>query len=94
MPHELEGEHHPLTPEEKLRIRREAIPQKVARSMAFEGEPVTVERIRGTRPEHATRFLETTLGFPDLTDGFILGCSRWSALCPTTSSALMTRRCP
>ncbi len=35
-----------LTPEEKLRRRWEAIPQKVARSMAFEGEPVTVERIR------------------------------------------------
>ena len=35
-----------LSPEEKLRLRREAIPQKVARSMAFEGEPVTVERIR------------------------------------------------
>ncbi len=35
-----------LPPEEKLRRRWEAIPQKVARSMAFEGEPVTVERIR------------------------------------------------
>ncbi len=35
-----------LTPEEKLRIRREAIPQKVAWSMAFEAEPVTEERIR------------------------------------------------
>jgi hypothetical protein len=35
-----------LTAEEKLRLRWEAIPQKVARSMAFEGEPVTEERIR------------------------------------------------
>jgi hypothetical protein len=35
-----------LSTEEKLRLRREAIPQKVARSMAFEGEPVSVERIR------------------------------------------------
>lgn len=37
-----------LTPEEKLRRKWEAIPQKVARSMAFEGEPVPIERIRAT----------------------------------------------
>lgn len=35
-----------LPPEEKLRRRWEVIPRKVARSMAFEGEPVTEERIR------------------------------------------------
>jgi hypothetical protein len=35
-----------LTPEEKLRRRWEAIPLDVAQSMAFEGEPVPVERIR------------------------------------------------
>ena len=37
-----------LAPEEKLRRRWEAIPQKVARSMAFEGEPVPLEMIRAT----------------------------------------------
>lgn len=37
-----------LPPEEKLRRRWEAIPQAVARSMAFEGEPVPVERIQET----------------------------------------------
>ena len=37
-----------LTPEEKLRRKWESIPQDVARSMAFEGEPVPVERIRAT----------------------------------------------
>jgi hypothetical protein len=37
-----------LTPEEKLRRKWEAIPLDVARSMAFEGEPVPVERIRAT----------------------------------------------
>ena len=35
-----------LTPEEKLRRRWEAIPQDVAQSMAFEGEPVPLEIIR------------------------------------------------
>jgi hypothetical protein len=35
-----------LPPEEKLRRRWEAIPDDVAESMAFEGEPVPVERIR------------------------------------------------
>ena len=34
-----------LPPEEKLRRRWEAIPQAVARSMAFEGEPVPMTRI-------------------------------------------------
>lgn len=37
-----------LTPEEKLRRKWESIPQDVARSMAFEGEPVPEERIRAT----------------------------------------------
>lgn len=37
-----------LTPEEKLRRRWEAIPTNVARSMAFEREPVEVTRIRET----------------------------------------------
>ncbi len=37
-----------LSPEEKLRRRWEAIPLDVAQSMAFEGEPVAVERIRAT----------------------------------------------
>lgn len=37
-----------LSPEEKLRRRWEAIPLDVAQSMAFEGEPVPVERIRET----------------------------------------------
>lgn len=37
-----------LTPGEKLRRKWEAIPLDVARSMAFEGEPVPVERIRTT----------------------------------------------
>jgi len=36
------------TPEEKLRRRWEAIPADVARSMAFEGEPVPMEMIRAT----------------------------------------------
>ena len=35
-----------LPPEEKLRRRWEAIPDDVAESMAFEGEPVPVETIR------------------------------------------------
>lgn len=35
-----------LPPEEKLRRRWEAIPEAVARSMAFEGEPVSVETLR------------------------------------------------
>ncbi len=35
-----------LSPEEKLRSRWEAIPLNVARSMAFECEPVPVETIR------------------------------------------------
>jgi hypothetical protein len=37
-----------LSPEEKLRRRWEAIPLDVAQSMAFEGEPVAVEKIRAT----------------------------------------------
>jgi hypothetical protein len=37
-----------LTPEEKLRRNWEAIPLDVAQSMAFEREPVAVERIRAT----------------------------------------------
>lgn len=37
-----------LTPEEKLRRKWESIPLDVAQSMAFEGEPVPVERIRAT----------------------------------------------
>ena len=37
-----------LPPEEKLRRRWEAIPLDVAQSMAFEGEPVPVEKIRET----------------------------------------------
>ena len=37
-----------LPPEEKLRRNWEAIPQDVAQSMAFEREPVPVERIRET----------------------------------------------
>ena len=35
-----------LSPERKLQLRWEAIPLNVARSMAFEGEPVPVEAIR------------------------------------------------
>ncbi|MFZ4596295.1 MAG: hypothetical protein ACOYOF_18700 [Verrucomicrobiaceae bacterium] len=35
-----------LSPEVKLRRRWEAIPMDVAQSMAFEGELVSVERIR------------------------------------------------
>jgi hypothetical protein len=35
-----------LPPEEKLRRNWEAIPLDVAQSMAFEGEPVPVEKIR------------------------------------------------
>ncbi|CAN5888115.1 hypothetical protein BH11VER1_BH11VER1_06700 [soil metagenome] len=35
-----------LSPEEKLRRRWESIPLDVAQSMAFEGEPVAVARIR------------------------------------------------
>ena len=35
-----------LPPEVKLRHCREAIPLDVAQSMAFEGEPVPIERIR------------------------------------------------
>jgi len=35
-----------LTPERKLQLRWEAIPLNVARSMAFEGEPVDIEVIR------------------------------------------------
>ena len=37
-----------LSPEAKLRRRWEAIPADVAQSMAFEGEPVPMERIRAT----------------------------------------------
>ena len=37
-----------LPPEEKLRRNWEAIPLDVAQSMAFEREPVPVERIRAT----------------------------------------------
>ena len=37
-----------LSPEVKLKHRREAIPLDVAQSMAFEGEPVPVKRIRET----------------------------------------------
>lgn len=37
-----------LTPEEKLRRRWKAIPRNVALSMAFEQEPVPVERIAAT----------------------------------------------
>jgi hypothetical protein len=37
-----------LTPEEKLRRNWEAIPLDVAQSMAFEREPVAVEKIRAT----------------------------------------------
>ncbi len=37
-----------LSPEEKLRRRWESIPLSVAQSMAFEGEPVPMERIRAT----------------------------------------------
>jgi hypothetical protein len=37
-----------LTPEEKLRRKWESIPLDVARSMAFEREPVAVEKIRET----------------------------------------------
>ncbi len=35
-----------LSPEEQLRRRLERIPEKVARSMAFAGEPVDVEMLR------------------------------------------------
>ena len=35
-----------LPPERKLRLRWEAIPRNVARSMAFEQEPVSVEKMR------------------------------------------------
>ena len=35
-----------LPPEEQLRRRLARIPEKVARSMAFEGEPVDVEMLR------------------------------------------------
>lgn len=37
-----------LPPEEKLRRRWEAIPLDVAQSMAFEREPVPLERITAT----------------------------------------------
>lgn len=37
-----------LTPEEKLRRNWEAIPMDVAQSMAFEREPVAMNRIRET----------------------------------------------
>ncbi len=37
-----------LPPEEKLRRNWGAIPMDVAQSMAFEGEPVPVARIRAT----------------------------------------------
>jgi hypothetical protein len=35
-----------LPPERKLRLRWEAIPANVARSMAFEREPVDIKRLR------------------------------------------------
>lgn len=35
-----------LSPEEQLRRRLERIPEKVARSMAFEGEPVDIEMLK------------------------------------------------
>ena len=37
---EIAAEWRKLTPEERRRIRLSRIPRKVARSMAFEGEPV------------------------------------------------------
>ncbi len=37
-----------LPPEEKLRRRWEAIPLDVAQSMAFEREPVAIEKITAT----------------------------------------------
>jgi hypothetical protein len=37
-----------LPAEQKLKIRREAIPLDVAQSMAFEREPVAIELIRAT----------------------------------------------
>ncbi len=37
-----------LPPERKLQIRWESIPRDVAESMAFEREPVPVEKIRET----------------------------------------------
>jgi hypothetical protein len=36
-----------LPPERKLQLRWEAIPRNVARSMAFEHEPVAEETLRG-----------------------------------------------
>ena len=38
-----------LTPEEQRRIRRAQIPRKVARSMAFAGEPVTEAWVEALR---------------------------------------------
>jgi len=35
-----------LSPEEQLRRRLARIPEKVARSMAFEGEPVDIEMLK------------------------------------------------
>lgn len=52
--HEVTAAWRKLSPEEQLRRRLESIPEKVARSMAFEGEPVDVEMLR--------RFLAESLG--------------------------------
>ncbi|HET7662684.1 MAG TPA: hypothetical protein VFK31_03515 [Rhodanobacteraceae bacterium] len=48
-----------LSPEQQRQIRRRRLPRKVARSMAFEGEPVSlqmleVELVRITRKNDAS----------------------------------------
>lgn len=40
-----------LTPERKMQLRWEAIPLNVARSMAFEREPVDIQTIRAIHAE-------------------------------------------
>ena len=40
-----------LTPERKMQLRWEAIPLNVARSMAFEREPVDIQTIRATHAQ-------------------------------------------
>lgn len=44
-----------LSPEEQRRIRMNRIPRKVARSMAFEGEPVDQEMLETEHKRHTAK---------------------------------------
>lgn len=54
-----------LPPEERLRREWEQIPENVAQSMAFEGEPVDLDQLKA---EHALRPLPPGLSKAQLSD--------------------------